>query len=406
MKATVKLFKSDGKNTEGLYPVKLTITHKGKPKRKTIGHSIESEWNTLKELPLQHHIDFDDLYPKIQNIRNKAQKSAFKVLNSFDDAFNFLLDHKKNELDFFSFAEERIKTMQKLGRHGNADAYTSALKDFKNFVGKNLYFNEIDSSLIQRYKEWKKIQKVGNSLNNVKNTTIVNYISEIRAIYNKCWQLHGLQDNQPFKGIFSDVFVRKRRARNVYIDKEGIKKLENASGFHKKQTQRTVDLALLQFYLGGQDMSDIYYLKKLNIQNDRVFFKRSKLGEKGEEFDVKLFEKAKKIIDKYSNLKNDPFLFPWRKDRTGYKTFLRTYNRSLNHIIEKLEIKVLPKVESFTSKCIRHSFATIAKFQHIDPDIIRELMGHERNDIDTIYKDKYPEDIRDEAHWQIITTDF
>jgi hypothetical protein len=34
---------------------------------------------------------------------------------------------------------------------------------------------------------------------------------------------------------------------------------------------------------------------------------------------------------------------------------------------------------------------------------MRELMGHERDDIDTIYKDKYPEAIRDQAHYKIIS---
>ena len=151
-------------------------------------------------------------------------------------------------------------------------------------------------------------------------------------------------------------------------------------------------------------MKDIYYLKKSDIQNNRVFFKRSKLGEKGEVFDIKVFEKARIIIEKYQTPKN-AYIFPWRKDKVGYKTFLRAYNRSLNHIMDKLQIDILPKKESFTSKSIRHTFATIAKFQHIDPDIIRELMGHERNDIDTIYKDKYPEEVRDKAHLEIITTD-
>ena len=51
---------------------------------------------------------------------------------------------------------------------------------------------------------------------------------------------------------------------------------------------------------------------------------------------------------------------------------------------------------------MRHSFRTIAKFLFIDVDIVRELMGHERKDIDTIYADKYSEKTRDEAHFKII----
>jgi hypothetical protein len=40
-------------------------------------------------------------------------------------------------------------------------------------------------------------------------------------------------------------------------------------------------------------------------------------------------------------------------------------------------------------KVARHSFANRAKNLMID--ITRELMGHERDDVDNYYKDKYPE---------------
>lgn len=53
-------------------------------------------------------------------------------------------------------------------------------------------------------------------------------------------------------------------------------------------------------------------------------------------------------------------------------------------------------------KIARHTFATIGKNLLIDADILRELMGHERDNIDNYYKDKFPEKIRDEAHWKII----
>jgi len=62
---------------------------------------------------------------------------------------------------------------------------------------------------------------------------------------------------------------------------------------------------------------------------------------------------------------------------------------------------VLPKGGELTSKVIRHSFATIGKFLMIDVDVIRELMGHERGDMDTVYKDLYPEGVRDAAQLKI-----
>ena len=66
-------------------------------------------------------------------------------------------------------------------------------------------------------------------------------------------------------------------------------------------------------------------------------------------------------------------------------------------------IEVQPLGGKIRIKVARHSFATIAKGLFIDTDLLRELMGHERNDVDTIYKDKYPEKVRDEALLKIIS---
>jgi integrase len=69
---------------------------------------------------------------------------------------------------------------------------------------------------------------------------------------------------------------------------------------------------------------------------------------------------------------------------------------------KKLKIKVRPLDGNIGIKVARHTFATFGKNLFIDADCLRELMGHERDDVDTIYKDRYPEAIRDEAHLKII----
>ncbi|WP_271766800.1 site-specific integrase [Aquimarina algiphila] len=79
-----------------------------------------------------------------------------------------------------------------------------------------------------------------------------------------------------------------------------------------------------------------------------------------------------------------------RKGFVEYKTFRDNHNRDLGKTFKLLKIEVLPIQHKFSTKHIRHTFATLAKFKGIDPDIIHELMGHEKNDIDTVYKDRYP----------------
>ncbi|WP_062055350.1 Arm DNA-binding domain-containing protein [Aquimarina longa] len=93
MKGTIKLYTSDGE-TDGMYPIKIIVTHKGATTRKTIGHSLIQEWNIKTELPLPSHYDFDDLYPKILDLRKKAITSKFKSFISIDRAINFILENE------------------------------------------------------------------------------------------------------------------------------------------------------------------------------------------------------------------------------------------------------------------------------------------------------------------------
>ncbi|PKH50781.1 hypothetical protein CXF68_08820 [Tenacibaculum sp. Bg11-29] len=53
-------------------------------------------------------------------------------------------------------------------------------------------------------------------------------------------------------------------------------------------------------------------------------------------------------------------------------------------------------------KVARHTFGTIGSRLFVEPDVLRALMGNERDDVDIIYKDVYPEALRDEWHLKII----
>ena len=155
------------------------------------------------------------------------------------------------------------------------------------------------------------------------------------------------------------------------------------------------------FYFGGQSLKDLYFTRNKNVANGRIFINRLKLDDLGYEFDLKIVVKAQRIIDLYKT--SGEYLFGnWRKDEVGYKTFRSGFRRSLLKIQQKYNLQVLPKGGNITISVARHTFGTHGKFLFIETDLLRELMGHERSDVDTIYKAKYPQDIRDTAHLKII----
>ena len=389
MKAKIRLYKNDGENEQG-FPIKIILSHNRKTRRKTIAYSKEIDWDSQENIPLRDHPDKKNVYDKVYDIKKLYGTEEFRDIVNFDRAFEYLLGAKKKEVDFFEYAEERIAYMESSGRSGNARAYRNAITELKKFRP-SITFKELNKDLLESFKEYKKSE--GN-----KNSTVKNYLVEIRAIYNSAVKTGITEDKKPFAGLFEDIPVRKRRARNRYLSREQVEQLEALK--LDPSYQRAIDLSLLQFYLCGADLTDVYYLKNEDITKDRVFLSRNKLGNKKYEFDVLLSDKAKNIIDKYK-VKGE-YVFPWKKAPESYITFRNNHNRNLKIIQKRLELELQPKNDNLTTKVMRHTFATLGKFERIEEDLLRELMGHERDDIDTIYKDKYPEAERDAAQLKII----
>jgi integrase len=236
---------------------------------------------------------------------------------------------------------------------------------------------------------------IGNS-----KATINLYLRTLRAVYNKGLLFHRLPDQKPFQGLFTGLKTRAHNSKKKYLDKDAVLQLESFELTAAKQ--RTRDLWLLQFYFGGCDLIDIYYLYKKQIRRGRVVFERGKTNT-GVQIDLKIHPKAQMILDRYQATEGE-WLFPWKKENESYITFRGNYQRDLKIIQELAQIEVLPDSGHLGIKVARHTFANLAKKLRIDVDVIRELMGHERDDVDNFYKDRYSEEIRDQALYKIISS--
>lgn len=391
MKAKVQLYKSDGER-EGKYPIKLILSHNKKVRRKTIGHAGLKFWNEDRQLPTPSHPNYDHLFDLLKEIEKNKDKQEFIDMENFDSAFEYLLGREAKTVDFLEYGAQRANIELQKGKAGNARAYRIALKELKKFKDP-VFFKDITSDFLERFKEHKQLE-------GLKNTSLRAYLYAYKAIYREAVKKNLVVDVAPFEDVFKDIKVRKRRAKNVYLEPEHIKLLEESS-FKQRNYNLAKDLVLLQFYLGGLDFVDVCYLKRNQIRKGRVILERAKLGEKKYEFDVLLPEKAKTIMDRWEGNDKD-YVFDFPKSETGYRTFRVRMYRCLQQIKKQLKIELSPKDATFTLKVMRHTFATFGKFNRIEEDLLRELMGHERNDIDTVYKDKYPEKERDQAQLLII----
>ncbi|AUC14335.1 hypothetical protein BTO06_03900 [Tenacibaculum sp. SZ-18] len=382
---------------------------------------MKKEWDFEKELPLNDK-------RKQLIIKRKKGLLADLITKSIEDR-NITLAHVKEvltgnnssndkDLTFYDFVDELVAKQEKIlddngvQKKGNAGVYRNAAKQLYKFKPK-ITLDEIDYTLLDDFKQYQL--ELGN-----KKNTIHSYLRTFRAVYNEAVRRNIIIDKKPFKDIFKGISVKKNRTKKRHLSKTSLYILENLENLADGQ-KLAIDFFLLQFYFGGQDFRDIYYLKKNQLSNNRVYFTRGKLDENGYEFDLAISAKAKKIIDYYKTTEKGEFLFPFRKDYNGYKTFIRRVQKNLqivqsnynDHIVRILEqtgesfqkLTVEPHNTQISTKVSRHTFGTIGSRLFIEPDLLRALMGHERDDVDTIYKDVFPETIRDLNHFKIISTE-
>jgi integrase len=401
MKIEIKLITSRPETPEG-FPLVVEIAHQNKRKTKTIAFCKENHFLKDGKTISEKHPDYDVLAPILMEIKIRARKLILNGYNDVDKVYQDLFAVDFSQIGFIDFAEKLIAEMkavaENVGKHdlkaknkllGNVKCYENVIAQFGNF-GKNVSLQNLDYSILMAFKNYNT--GIGNS-----KATVHLYLRTLRAIYNKGILKHKFADKKPFTGVFDGLKTRSYDSQKKYLDRDALVKLENLD--LKSEKQKYLDLFLLQFYFGGCDLVDVYYLKKRQIRKGRIVFERTKTNT-GTRIDLKVHPKALAILAKYTG--EGDWLFPYKKDNDSYITFRGVYQRALIYIQEKQQIEVLPDGGNIAVKVARHTFANLAKTLNIDTDIIRELMGHERDDVDQYYKDKYPEAVRDKALFEII----
>ena len=235
---------------------------------------------------------------------------------------------KKPGKNFFQLAEERILHFKKLGKKKTASNYTCALRHFKQFrEEEDIAVEDLSVGLMKDFQA--HLINVGLGMN-----TISLYNRQLRAIYNYALDEEiVLIDRRPFRKSFTGQEKTRKRA----VSHEKIRKLTHFSLVGKNKLEFARDLFLFSIYMQGMPFVDIAYLKKEQVKNDFISYKRKKTNR---HLTVKLHEKAKAIIHKYKvNDPDCPYLFPilynpQRKVSVEYSSALRTHNNRLRQISE------------------------------------------------------------------------
>ena len=227
----------------------------------------------------------------------------------------------------------------------------------------------------------------------VRMNTISFYMRNLRAVYNRAVEKGLTQPNNPFRHVYTGVDKTVKRA----IPIKAIKALKELDLSMKPSLDFARDMFLFSFYTRGMSFVDMAYLKKTDLQNGILTYRRRKTGQ---ELSIKWEKCMAEIIAKYPENKTDfflPIITKQGNERKQYDNALHLVNYHLKDLSEMLQLQ-----RPLTMYVARHSWASAAKAKNVPLSVISEGMGHDSEATTQIYLASLETSVVDKANKMIL----
>lgn len=289
---------------------------------------------------------------------------------------------------FITYARKLIGELKQIGKICTAETYTTALNSFVRFHGeRDLLFEEMDSNRMVQYVTYLKE-------NNVCPNSTSYYMRNLRAIYNRAVEEGLTGQRNPFKHVYTGVDKTVKRAVPLKV----IRRIREADLTQTPAMDYARDLFLFSFYTRGMSFVDMAYLKKKDLQNGVLSYRRQKTGQ---QLFIKWEKPMQEIVDKYDT-SGTSYLLPIIKDmkmdaRRQYKNAAHLVNDKLKKLGERLGLGI-----PLTTYVARHAWASIARSKNIPLPTISEAMGHDSENTTRIYLASLDASVVDKANSLIL----
>uniref|UniRef100_UPI00359CA660 tyrosine-type recombinase/integrase n=7 Tax=Bacteroides faecis TaxID=674529 RepID=UPI00359CA660 len=295
-----------------------------------------------------------------------------------------------------AFMKQVADGLQMEGNFGTAHVYRSSLNAIIAYHGKGDFtFNEVTPEWIKGFEI--HLRGRGCSWN-----TVSAYLRTFRAVYNRAVDCRGAVY---VPHLFRSVYTGTRADRKRALDTEDIQKVFTKlpqSPAVTSDIRRAQELFVLMFLLRGLPFVDLAYLRKSDLRDNVITYRRRKTGRP---LSVTLTSEAMAILKRYMDRdSSSPYLFPLLNSREGtkevyheYQLALRNFNRQLMLLGEMLGLG--DKLSSYTA---RHTWATTAYYCEIHPGVISEAMGHSSITVTETYLKPFQNKKIDEANKKVV----
>lgn len=287
---------------------------------------------------------------------------------------------------FISFAHTLVGQLKQIGKQYTA--YETAINSFTRFrKEQDVPLDEVDSDLMMAYEAYLKSKGICPNSSSF-------YMRNLRAIYNRAVDKELTDQRNPFKHVYTGIDKTVKRAVPLSV----IRQIRDLDLNLHPAMDYARNIFMFSFYTRGMSFIDMAFLKKKDLQNGVLSYRRHKTNQ---QLFIKWEKPMQELIDKFDT-SGTPYLLPIIKNcdndaRKQYKSDAHRVNQSLKKIGKMLGLTI-----SLTSYVARHSWASIAKSKNIPIATISEAMGHDSENTTRIYLASLDTTVVDKANSLIL----
>ena len=298
-------------------------------------------------------------------------------------------NEQANEQSLFSFMQGVISQLKRLNRIRTSETYAATLSSFMKFCdGQDILLCEIDSDTMMFYEAWLKDKGICPN-------TVSFYMRILRAVYNRAVEKGLVEQKHPFKHVYTGIDKTVKRA----VPLKAIKRIKELDLTLKPHLDYARDMFLFSFYTRGMSFIDMAYLKKSDLKNGVITYRRKKTSQ---QLSIKWEKCMEEIVAKYKYRSVTQYLLPiitdpLTEERIQYRNALCRINVALKEVARLANLSI-----PLTMYCARHSWASVAKSKNIPLSVISEGMGHDSEETTRIYLASLDSNVIDKANSLIL----
>lgn len=357
------------------------VIHDRKPRQISTDYRVlRSEWNDQRATVTCSNSSSRLTY--ILSVRERIKIDLERVGRIIQNFEKTRLDYTSDDIveeyqriieenSLFCYMEGIIAKLKYNGKVRTAETYRASLNSFRKYrQDEDIMLECLNRDIMESYESWQRQR--GMSPN-----TISFYVRILRAVYNRAVE-EGLTENKyPFRKVYTGVEKTIKRALPLTL----IKKIKCMDLTFKPKMEYARDIFILSFMLRGMSLIDMAFLKKTDLKNGHITYRRRKTGQ---QLVIEWTREMQAIVDKYPSPETEYLLpiirNPYAIAIYAYRNAGYAINRQLKSIARNLELPI-----PLTMYVARHSWASAARAKGIPISVISEGMGHDSEMTTQIY---------------------